>query len=349
MQCHTIIRWSLSLIFFATLTACGGGGDGGGGSNVNVGGGSTMSGGEVGSSRGVDGTLTATQQAVQDIYAEANNGIYFFGGNLPSAGTPINSSVHFLTATQYSISGLLSDQPQILKRAVSVVAGSLSVAPPVQTFRVLVNGSFFGGIPISSPAVTERLSLIDGDVLSELTENGVVLSAVRLSFGEAVPLTGAIAASPSEVRTSLAGLISLPSALRPGATYLPGAMYYKRKQIREHDSIVIDNDCLSFTTVVPPEPAACGTVAKIEDVFTYVSPFGGLKFTDGTIQTLQGLRLWVATNPLPTTAEPAPTVLVFVERAGRVYKGTLQRRGQRGDSLRFNKQAVDSLKAAVTF
>jgi hypothetical protein len=146
------------------------------------------------------------------------------------------------------------------------------------------------------------------------------------------------------------------SLLKPNPAFIAGAKYYRRTGVRNGD-IVLMNDCgaRTYNTIT----SECGTAATIEAAFPQVL---GVAYNlgDGTLQTIQGLRAWVANTALPTNVSATPSSLVLVEIGGKVYRGLLQRDGapirtRLADgtisdvALRFNEQAMQSLQAAVAF
>ncbi|HEY2978272.1 MAG TPA: hypothetical protein VGJ35_09900, partial [Burkholderiaceae bacterium] len=306
-------------------------------------------------------SLTALQVAVQDSMSSTSGGAFVLSSYLPAGGLPV-SGTHWFFSQQLMLTGSLSSAPQQLSEPLNSLTTSLALpnfstgwTPP----RTLINGTVVvSGLP---DATVDRLSLSGDTVLSEaFAIDGVtVTSALRYTALEAVQLSGLFTNAPAEVRhqPALAVLSTNTSLLKANPSFLAGSAYYRRHSVRVGDLVSV-SDCASFTFGADPSP--CGSASTIEALFPYA--FGGVTYTlvDGTMQTLQGLRAWVSASALPSNVSPTTTYLVLFERGGKVYRGFLQRDGtvlanRLSDgtvvdfSIRFNKQAIDSLKAALAF
>jgi hypothetical protein len=343
MTYYSKAPWCFAAMFSLTIAACGGGGS-------------------SDSSQTSDApTLNATQLAIQDAYSVSGGGAYLFSTTLPSAGALV-SGVNFAYTTRYALAAPLSIAPQ---RFSGVQAESLSASLPLPDFskvpsvRALVAGKVVVGAGLPSND-NERLHLA-GElvVLDQLGVDGVSLvSSQRIVTFETKPLSGTFASAPAEVLSHppLVGFSTNSALLKPGAAFVAGSAYHKRTALRDGDAVFM-NDCGVLT--YDANLTACAGATTLETAFpqTFGTTYG---IGDGTVQTLQGLRAWVATSPIPSTTAQTPSYLVLVEMGGKVYRATLQRDGAPirnrlidgtivDYTLRFNLQAVQSLRAAVAF
>jgi hypothetical protein len=322
------------------LAACGGGGGAGGTP-----------------SSGTATSLSATQQVAQDGYMQ---GVYGVGGGLPTTGMP-TSGASSLYATRYAISAPLSASPQIITETTASLSANLALPSFLSTSvsRALVNGRIYSYG--TSLTVQDRLWLQGDGVVSDslATDGTTVLPGVLYTSYESIPLTGAMTAAPLEVRTwpVLAAFSSNTALLKAGATFAAGSAYLKRQGVRRGDAVFL-TDCNGATTT--PTPSPCANASTVEGALPLTINGVTYTVTDGTVQTLQGLRAWISTTPAPTSYSPTTAYLVAVELNGAVYHGILQRDGAVirtrlldgtlvDYTLRFNQQALDSLKAALTF
>jgi hypothetical protein len=82
----------------------------------------------------------------------------------------------------------------------------------------------------------------------------------------------------------------------------------------------------------------------------------------GSISSMQGARVWVATNPKPASASPTTGYVAFAQLNGKIYFGSVRKAGARLNvidgvdstiiddyNIRLNSTAVQSLKQAVRF
>jgi hypothetical protein len=341
MKTNGRARAGLMVMLGLSLAACGGGGSGDTSSSSNGNG------------------LSAVQQTANEAYTSS---IYSVATNLPASGLPVPGT-HFAYATRYQVPAPLTVNPQVIQEGSAALSANLPTPTPSSTSsvgsRALINGSFF--MAGTGAAFVERLWLDrDGVVSEQLSTDGVTAMPGTLYVSyEKIALSGAIANAPLEVRTwpGLSVFSSNTSLLKAGATFAPGAAYYKRKSVRHGDAVLV-YDCGAATNTATPSP--CGTATTIEAAFATGSGNMGYRLSDGTLQNVQGLRAWVGNTPDASSSTYITTYWVLFERNGAVYRGLLQRDGTVVHNslgtgapvdytLRFNQQALDSLKAALTF
>jgi hypothetical protein len=335
-------RTGLVVMLGLLLTACGGGGD--------------KSGGDGTVPPPSDTVLSPVQQNAQEAYSA---GIYSVSASLPASGAP-TPGMHYAYSTRFAISAALSTTPQRLLEPLAPLSPNL----PLPSFvswtggPALVNGNIYSYA--RTDALADRVWLEGTGVVSDsiATDGVTVLPGVLYTSFDPLPLSGALASAPLEVRTwqGLSAFFSNAALLKPNASFAAGAGYVKRKAVRRGDAVFL-NDCGASTGTTP---SPCGTAAAISAVFPHT--YGSTTYIqgDGTLQTLQGLTAWVSSSPVSSSVSPTTAYLVFVERGGSVYRGLLQRDGTtmrtllpNGSlvdySIRLNQKALESLQAAVTF
>ena len=326
------------------LAGCGGGGSGG----------STGEGTQP---------LTVAQQAVQDAYLAANGGIHYPMLLLPSTGIPASSAPPFYAYDlAFAVPLPLSSTPQHVTVALDNYTSRL-VLPDFSNGvpgRPLINGKIYLAATLPN-TWDERLRLSGDHVISEsmATDGVTVASSLRIVGHQSVSLSGLLADAPADVKKwpALAILSTNPDLLKSNAAFEPGAAYYRRQAVREGDAVFMA-DCTATTTTTGASPAPCGTATTVEAAFPHAYGPQTYNLSDGTIQTLQGLRAWVSNQPL--SGVPTTQQLVLLEMGGHVLRGFIQRDGTPirytltdGTIVdywpRLNKLANDSLKAAFNF
>lgn len=146
------------------------------------------------------------------------------------------------------------------------------------------------------------------------------------------------------------------------------AAYYEVKFSRPRDQMFL-HDWDNNSTTDPGSVTAIGNgaISKIEDAVPYTSSSDGVTYqlADGDISTYNGKRIWVAKTKRPATATPRTAYRVFIEVAGVVYTGAIEKQGsiikrrpvgaptdgsQDVDYFLFwNDQAIADMKSAVKF
>lgn len=336
-------RMGLGVMLGLLLAACGGGGD-------KSGGGATVP-------PPSDTVLSPVQQNAQEAYSA---GIHSISASLPASGAP-TPGTHYAYSIRFATAAPLSTTPQRLLEPLAPLSSNLPL-PSFANWKgasVLVNGNIYSYA--RTDALADRVWLEGTGVVSDsiATDGVTVLPGVLYTSFDPLPLSGALADAPLELRTwqGLTTIFSNTALLKPNASFAAGAGYVKRKAVRRGDAVFL-NDCGAFTTGTTPSP--CGTAAAISAVFPHT--YGSTTYIqgDGTLQTLQGLTAWVSSSPVSSSASPTTAYLVFVERGGSVYRGLLQRDGTpvrtllpNGSlvdySIRLNQKALESLQAGVTF
>jgi hypothetical protein len=207
--------------------------------------------------------------------------------------------------------------------------------------------------------------------VEELAANSDVAAHAELRTGLAVhPLSGTIGTAPDELAHPYNALLYNPAVLDHASPWLAGASYltYTARALGDR---YLAFDCSGATYDANPVPcypnttlatALAAGIHSISDNVTYTS-------ANGTVTTLAGVPVFVATQPRPQSSVNSFTVeyRVYFELHGNVYTGSLVKDGTvlgggryRADptspaspveyvgyQTRLNQAARDSLAAAM--
>jgi hypothetical protein len=210
-----------------------------------------------------------------------------------------------------------------------------------------------------------RVGYAGDDVIVEFTApTGEVGSRVRISSYGKVPLTGRFVDAPAEF-IEMNNLLNA-QIRKPDATFAAGAAYYVRRSTLVGDHVVLTDADFDFTT--DPKSATPLFTGTIEQYAASAPTL--LELARGSIRTVKGARCWVNTTPgapdgpQGTSLSNATTTVygAFCEVNGKLYQAQLQADGgelgtiypaagasfslqRKPFVMRFNKAAVDSLKA----
>lgn len=330
----------------ASLTACGGGGGGG----------------ETGAS-----TLSTTQENyLASSYSNSYNGFIW---RLPTdTSTPIDGT-HYFAATKYASNANPANGTTDINLTVDNLSKSLTNPPTASLFtqRVLINGVIY----VTNASSKTEVSFTDGLVrMQRYATDGVTKLPIR-DFDEwsaPIPLSGTLANSEALKTYYNFANTTRSTNLDMSTQWRAGASYVTRKQIITNEAIeLLDWNTTTYDANVSPWS---GTQTTIEDMFNYVTTtFGGVtwrgttyQIDDGTITTKQGARTWISSAPLPTSTSPTTARTCVVELNGKIYFGQIFEAGTRvrmlsntdstvilDDSIRFNADAVESIRDAVKF
>lgn len=340
MKKFTII--SLSLL----LVACGGGG----------------------SSTPPAPQLSADQTIFESLVL-APNASYSPIWRLPLAGTPV-SGTHYLYAYPLSLlaSPLNHGAQSPSFGSVSLIANNLTLLGNRVT-HYLINGSI-----VDDTNSIDRYSYTGTGVRRDtLAANGLTLiaSEVRSNF-QSVNLSGLISSSPADLKRWFNALFTNTALMTSTATWGAGARYVTFNETNVADLYrVLDGSTLpNVTTDTNPRPLASATTVAalmVAGGISSVSDNATYTLSNGAMSTVNGVRTYTASIPIPNSTSIA--YRTYYEINGNVYKGdliaanTLYGGASFSETiggvtttnysskvlLRFNKAAIDSLHAAVTF
>lgn len=313
------------------LGACGGGGAGGGSA----------------------APATQTLSVDQAIYesAELHGGSYALLWNLPYGGGAIVSGVDYFSADG---TGGLAQSPAVAGPQIETpVITSLSKVLPVpyQLPQRFLDG---GQVQVRSAGAARKVSYQGSAVrIDYLADDGqtIVESALFSGFSS-IPLDGTMSAAPEELQAAypVTDWINA-NHFTPVAAWSAGAAYNKR-----HGAVAGDTyfalDCSNTTApsiTIGAATAPCASGVSLAGFFpvtlydTSGHPYETDFASDGSVVTVQGVRMWIAQAPIAAEQDPTTTFRVFYELGGNVYMGALWRDATAFRYLQSDGSAVDYL------
>ena len=150
------------------------------------------------------------------------------------------------------------------------------------------------------------------------------------------------------------------------ARWQTGALYNKRHGAIVGDTYIVQ-DCTNSSSVVHTTTAMitpCQTGGTLDNFFPVIllssndHPSEIDLSTDGTITTIQGVRMWVANSPIPLDLSVTQSYRIYYEMNGKVYMGILETDGtpfryEQADGsvvdyyIGFNQAAVNSIQQGL--
>ena len=271
--------------------------------------------------------LSANQQAFENLIMPPNAGSFYLHWNLNYAGNQTNG-VNYA----YSDYGLLAASPLTsgpqtnAQSAARNFTNSLGLPAASSPTRVLKNGVVL--VTGSSSKVTYVGSDVRVDSLA-VDNATVAYSEIRSNY-EAVPLTGAIASTPADFAHFHNSFFSNANVLNGAAAYAAGSSYLKFSQTNKADRYNVF-DCTTATTGAAVTPCRVGMTLTAAMTAGIVSNSDGTTYRldNGTVSTVGGVSVWVASNPRPVSATLSSTVQyrIYFELGGNVYTGALIKDG----------------------
>jgi hypothetical protein len=321
-----------------------------------------------GNSSGNNAALSADQTASEQFLL-APNASYSLQWALPISGAPVNGVNYLIEAhASMAASPLTAGTQKLNETASTSIANSLGLPTGGAPARYLVNGAILVGASSQSNISYQGT----GVRVDQLAVDGVTVvdSTLRTNYS-VVPLTGAVAAAPTEFAQFFNALYYNPVLLNASTTWSASAAYvkYTGTQIGDLYTVV---DYTGTTTGNAPVPVASGTT-----IAAMMTAGGITSTTDATIYTLSngsvsiinGVTTYVASSV--RTNLTTPTYRTYYELNGNVYVGSLIRSGTveggnpypvatpgtagytvnytQNYQIRLNAAAVASLHATVTF
>lgn len=314
---------------------------------------------------------SASQQAFESVALAPSDGSYLFRWNLNLSGPQASGTNYAYSESSVLAQSPLTAGPQTnAQSAPANLATSLALTSTGPT-RILKNGSI---LVVPTLQASNRISYVGSDVRvdSLAADNTTVAYSQLRSDYTSASLTGLVSATPAEFAQWFNSFFANPAVLTAGATYQAGAGYIKYTSASLGDRYTAF-DCVGATTDANITPCASATtlnaaltagIVSNSDVTTY-------HLADGTLGTVGGVPVWVATAPRPLSATLSSTVQyrIYFQLNGNVYTGSLIRDGAvLGGSyyvsnpggatveerltllpyqIRMNKAARDSLAAAM--
>ncbi|MBV8633428.1 MAG: DUF4214 domain-containing protein, partial [Burkholderiaceae bacterium] len=286
--------------------------------------------------------------------------------NFPFGGGTLVSGTNYIYSNS---TGVLPaspiNGPQVETPAFTSLDAGLTFTSPGPT-RILQNGRIMLLAATAQRRITYVNNAIHVDYLA--ADGQTALTASVFSNYAIAGLTGLMDNSPEQLRAA----VPIPTWIKANnfsanAQWQPGSAYIVKQGYRAIDTVIV-NDCNNtastvYTTSTTPTP--CKASATLDNFFPvsllssssgypYETDFAG----DGTISTVQGVRMWVSNAPMPLTESAIQAYRVYFELGGNIYLGLLEKSGapynygQADGSvvnylLTLNQAAIASVKAGI--
>jgi hypothetical protein len=316
--------------------------------------------------------LSANQQAFEDVILAPKTGSYELHWNLNSSGPEATGTNYAFSDNLVITASPLTKGPQTGQQsAPQNLTTTLAVVTPGPT-RILKDGAILVVPNVQAPS---KVSYVGSDVQidSLASDNSTVgFSTIRSNY-ETVSLTGTMSSTAPDFAHWYNSFFTNPAILNAAAPWGAGASYVKYTQTSLGDRYQAV-DC-SATTTTDANIIPCFTGTTLTSALTtgITSGSDGTTYhlADGTVSTVGGVKVFVATAARPQSATLSTTVQyrIYFEMNGNVYTGILIKDGTvMGGSyyisnpggatvtdrltflpfqVRMNKAAHDSLAAAM--
>lgn len=354
MKYYNHVMSSVALGFSVLLAGCSGGGGGSGAGAAPT---------------GNQSVLSADQKTFEQ-FALAPSASYDVSWYLPLSGSPVNGTDYLVESHASVAASPSTGGTQALNASTPTsLARTLSVPASFAVGRYLINGAIVVGSG-SLNKVSYQGTGIKVDTLS--ADGSVVVDSTLRSNLVDVPLSGAVAAAPSDLAQWFNSLYYNSSLLKGSATWSAGSAYLKYTATEVADTYTVA-DYTGTTTGNAPNPVASGTtIAALMAAGGIASSADGTTYTlsNGSVSTIYGVTTYVSANVRPNLT--TPTYRTYYELNGNVYTGNLVKAGtvlggntypvaapgtsagytvnySQQYQIRLNAAAVTSLSAAVTF
>jgi hypothetical protein len=323
-------------------------------------------GGSTGGSTGNQSSnpnLSPDQAAFEGLALKGGGGtvswnIPFGGGNL------VNNTNYVFSTNIYNLSASPATAgPQLSSTTRSSMVGALAL--PAVSYEAYLSG---GQILTRSSVALRRVSYVNNEVqidyLSDIGQQ-TIYSAL-LSNYSLNPLSGAMANTPEELLAQypLQDWVKFGN-FAANATWQTGSAYAKFQynyatdiyEVQNYDGSALSSGSTSY------DFAPCMLNSTLDDFFPFTLlsndnhptevDFAG----DGTISTVQGVRMWIATNPISPSV--SQQYRIYFEHSGNVYGGYLVHSGSQvyyaqtdGSYVNYsvdvlNQQALSSIQAGL--
>lgn len=295
---------------------------------------------------------SANQQAFESVALAPSAGSYLLRWNLNLAGPQASGTNYAYSESSALPQSPLTSGPQInAQSAPANLAGSLTLASAGPT-RILKNGVI---LVVPTLQSSNRISYVGSDVqVDSLAADNttVAYSQVRSAYSTAT-LTGALSATQAEFAQWFNSFFANPAVLTAGASYQAGAAYVKYTATSLGDRYTAF-DCVGATSDANITPCASGTtlnaaltagIVSNSDATTY-------RLADGTLGTVGGVPVWVASaaRPVSATLSSTPQYRIYFQLNGNVYTGSLIRDGAVvGGSYYVSNPAGATVEERLTF
>jgi len=285
--------------------------------------------------------------------------------NIPYGGGNLVPGINYIYSTSInSLTQSPSSGPQI-SSTYTTSLDNLLAPQSASNGRILLNGQIWLLSSLGQRRISYSGNHVQVDYLA--SDGSTALTSAQFYNYISVPLNGLMNNAPEEL------LASVPiddwikfNNFSANAKWQAGAAYTRKQGYRVGDYITA-LDCANvasptYTSGTSLTP--CQTNATLDNFFpiSQVDSAGHPNETDflsgGTISTVQGVRMWVASSPLPLAQSPSQTFRVYYEMNGNVYMGFLQKDGtpfayEQADGsvvnyvITLNQAAVSSIQQGV--
>ena len=276
--------------------------------------------------------VTLTLSPDQQVYEEGSlspSGSHRLRWNLNYSG-PQTSGVNYAYSEQTALAASpLTAGPQVITASTPHNLSSTLALVNLSPTRVLKNGAI---LLVPGTTDSRRISYVGSSIRSEnlAADNSTVAYSTILSGLSRVSLSGTLANTPAEMAQWFNSFWSNPAVLNTATNYGAGSSYLKFTATNEGDRYDVF-DCTTATLTVNVTPCRTGVTLQAALTTGIQSNSDGRTYVlaDGTVSTVGGVTVWVATAPRPISATLTTTVQhrIYFALNGNVYTGSLVRDG----------------------
>lgn len=320
-------------------------------------------------------TLTLTASSNQTLFESLSllpaGGSHVLHWNLNLAGAQVSGSNHLFSDHFEMPLSPLTRGPQSSQQSLPRNLSTQLALPGPSPTRILKDGAI---LVVPSAQGVSRITYVGSDIqVDSLAADRATVAYSQLRSAYAfTALSGAVTASPAELRQWHNSVFANPAVLNAAATYGAGAGYLRYSATSRGDRYTV-LDCGATTTDANPSPCVTGSTLQAALAAGIVSPADGTthRLADGVLSSVGGVPMWVASTARPVAATVSGTTQyrVYFQLGDKVYGGALIKDGAAlsgsyyvsnpaGATLaerltflpfhiRLNKAALDSIAGAV--
>jgi hypothetical protein len=296
--------------------------------------------------------LSADQQAYEDLILAPAGGSHQLHWNLNFSGPQVNgtnfasSDLAVLGASPLTAGPQSSTQTQLVN-----LSSTLALVSGTPT-RILKNGAIL--VVPAEGQITVASYSGSSVKIDSLADDGatVAYTQVRSDY-TTVALSGAVVAAPTDLAHWHNSFWSNAAILNPAVSFATGAAYVKFTAVNQGDRYTVF-DCIGATTDANVAPCSSSTTLDAALTAGLLSNSDGKTYhqADGTISTVGGVRVFIATVARPVSGTLSSTVQyrIYFELNGNVYTGALTKDGQvLGGSYWVSNPGAPSVIDRLTF
>lgn len=276
-----------------------------------------------------DLSLSANQQTYESVaLADNAGGAYRLRWNLASSGPQVGGTNFVYSESLVLANTPLTGGPQQARDS-DPRNLSKTLALPAEKPVSVLKGGVVRVVPGSGKASITSYTGSDVKVETLASDGTVAYAEVRsdISF---TALTGSLVSAPSEFKEWFHAFFANPGILSEGFVYRTGSGYLKYTATNQGDRYEVF-DCQGATTDANVTPCATSTTLSGALSAGLLSNSDGATYhlADGSMQMVDGLKVWVAGTPRPQAATLTSTAQyrVYFELNGNVYTGALTKDG----------------------